>query len=169
MLRQKPNSEPLITFDIVPCKRKGLKGPCHQFNRYIFGRGYGRVRYKGKQVLVHRFVWEAANGPIPPKMEIDHRCMNKACINLDHLRVVTHQVNTTENLEGANWQLNKAKTHCFRGHRFTKSNTRVRVRNDGRSIQRECRQCARKGKQARKKAARLKRRQSLLAGVKCLA
>lgn len=153
-LRQKRNGEPLITFDLVPCKNRKLRGKCHQFNRYTFGRGYGRISFKGKKILAHRYVWEKVHGPIPAGFEIDHQCQNKACINLDHLRLVTHQVNTTENLEGANWQKNKAKKRCPQGHRFTKSNTRVRIRRNGKSIQRECKICARKGKQARKKAAR---------------
>lgn len=35
-------------------------------------KGYRYVKVNGKQVLKHRFIWEAFNGEIPKGMEIDH-------------------------------------------------------------------------------------------------
>jgi hypothetical protein len=42
---------------------------------------------------VHRLAWEWANGPIPDGLVIDHLCMNRACVNIEHLEAVTQQVN----------------------------------------------------------------------------
>lgn len=91
----------------------------------------------GKTVLVHCYVWERLVGPIPDGMVIDHQCRNRACCNIDHLRVVTPKQNVTENIVGCNWQLNAAKTHCKRVHEFTPENTRSQ--NGGRG--RFCKTC----------------------------
>jgi hypothetical protein len=68
--------------------------------------------------MVHRYCWELEVGPIPDGMEIDHQCRNRACCNIDHLRVVTPKVNRTENCIGAHWMKLKAMTHCKNGHPF---------------------------------------------------
>lgn len=104
-------------------------------------------------MLVHRYVWEQTYGPIPTELELDHQCRNHGCCNVLHLRAVTHKVNTTENIVGANWQLQKEKTHCPQGHEYTAENTRFR-KNKGRS----CKACARLQKQAKKKKKRLEAR-----------
>ena len=53
--------------------------------------GYGSVsdRHSRKMLLVHRVAYELFTGPIPPGMEIDHKCRNRCCINPDHLREAT--------------------------------------------------------------------------------
>jgi hypothetical protein len=47
------------------------------------------------EIYAHRIVWRDAHGgaEIPADLEIDHRCKNRACVNLAHLRLVTHPVN----------------------------------------------------------------------------
>lgn len=137
-LRQRPfGSPPRIVYDEVPCQVDGLKGPCHVFRGCKSRDGYGCVNNKGKTVLVHRYVWELANGPILGGLEVDHRCRNKACCNVDHLRVVTHRINTTENSKSLQ-AINAAKTHCIHGHPFSGDN--LIIRSDG---GRKCRECAR--------------------------
>lgn len=55
--------------------------------------GYGRLRsaalHPTKMLRVHRLAWELVHGPIPAGLEIDHLCRNRACINVEHLEVVT--------------------------------------------------------------------------------
>lgn len=63
-------------------------------------KGYGRMSVKGKLVGVHRYAWERANGTIPDGMQIDHKCWNRACANVDHLRLATNQENRSS-LSGA--------------------------------------------------------------------
>jgi hypothetical protein len=96
--------------------------------------GYGRfAARKGHLVLAHRWSYEAAVGPIPPDMTIDHLCRNTSCVRPDHLEVVTREENA---LRGSR---NAAKTHCDRGHEFTPENTYVPPSRDHRA----CRECRR--------------------------
>jgi hypothetical protein len=58
--------------------------------------GYGQIRESGvgsALVHAHRVAYEAAVGPIPEGLEIDHLCRNRACCNPAHLEPVTHQEN----------------------------------------------------------------------------
>lgn len=55
--------------------------------------GYGQLHVDGRVVYAHRFAWEQENGPIPDGMVIDHGCWNRACVNVDHLRLATPQQN----------------------------------------------------------------------------
>ena len=43
--------------------------------------------------LVHRAVWEAFNGPVPDRLEINHKDLDKTNNRLDNLELVTHQQN----------------------------------------------------------------------------
>lgn len=129
-------SPPRVIYDEVPCPNPNLAGPCHIFRGAKLGLGYGNFQgMHGKTVLVHRYVWEQVHGPIPKGLEIDHRCRVYACCNINHLRVVTHKVNSTENSDSVG-AVNKVKTHCPAGHEYTASNTRI-----NRAGSRVCRTC----------------------------
>jgi hypothetical protein len=88
-------------------------------------KGYGR---QGKK-LAHRVAWERAKGPVPANLELDHLCRNRACVNVEHLELVTHQENCRRGEQAQ-------KTHCANSHLFDEANTRIRS-NGWRS----CRQC----------------------------
>lgn len=141
----------VISYEEVACPVKGLDGPCHIFSGHKDRRGYGRMWSSTGTSLVHKHVWEQLHGAVPEGLELDHQCMVKSCCNPQHLRAVTHKVNSTENVVGANWQLNLLKTHCPQGHPYSPDN--IRIRHDKRC--RECKICARINKQARKKRKRL--------------
>lgn len=66
---------------------------CHNFTGRKDNSGYGQIKDKGRGVLVHRWVLEQANGPIPPGMCALHTCDNPSCVNLAHLYVGTHTDN----------------------------------------------------------------------------
>lgn len=125
--------------------------------------GYGVFYFKktvaGKNVsfLAHRIAWSIFKGSFQKGLVIDHICMNKACVNPDHLREVTIQTNVLENSK-ALAVINKAKTHCQNGHAFTPENTltcsRTRMSKQG-VLWRSCRKCVTEYKAAwfqRKKA-----------------
>ncbi|QPR39580.1 HNH endonuclease signature motif containing protein [Brevibacterium casei] len=74
---------------------------CILWMGYIARNGYGYMSFRGIRTEVHRVAWTLANGPIPTGMEIDHRCWNRACMNVDHLRLVTTSQNH-QHRQGAN-------------------------------------------------------------------
>lgn len=59
--------------------------------------GYVRVltkprRLGGKLVMKHRVEWELVYGPIPEGYEINHKCKNRECCNVDHLECLEKSV-----------------------------------------------------------------------------
>jgi hypothetical protein len=58
--------------------------------------GYGRIRHAGGLVLTHRLAYELKHGPIPPGMEVCHKCDNPPCVNEDHLCLDTHAGNMAD-------------------------------------------------------------------------
>ncbi len=142
---------PVIEWDEVPCLNPDLEGPCHVFRGCKTRHGYGQVSQSGKVFKAHRYVWEQKHGPIEEGKVIDHRCRNRACINVDHLRVVTPSINSKENVEGAAWQVNAVKTHCPQGHPYDEENTRWL---QGRRYCRECGRIDGRKRYARKQLER---------------
>jgi uncharacterized UBP type Zn finger protein len=75
----------------------------------------------GKWVYAHRVSYEAANGPIPEGLVIDHLCRVAACINPDHLEAVTQRENMLRGVGPV--AVNVQKTRCTHGHLFDSDNT----------------------------------------------
>lgn len=84
--------------------------------------GYGRIRLPGLyDVYAHRVAFVLKNGYVSSDMVVDHKCRNRRCVNPDHLREVTHRVNSLENSVSVP-SYNFKKTHCVNGHEFTPDN-----------------------------------------------
>lgn len=94
--------------------------------------GYGRLGHHGTSVLAHRISYELIKGMIPNGLTIDHLCKNRACVNPDHMEVVTNEVNVQR---GESYQAKQ--THCKRGHPLSGSNL-ISYRGS-----RGCRECKR--------------------------
>ena len=112
--------------------------------------GYGRCRIGRVMDMAHRVAWELTQGPIPPGLQIDHLCRNRACVNPDHLEPVTPKVNSERSSAGAvNRARMLARTHCKRNHEFTLENTAIRANGT-----RRCRACDRDAARLYREAAK---------------
>ena len=67
---------------------------CWVWQGTITSEGYGRISHRGETKYTHRLAWELTNGEIPDNADIDHTCHNRACFNVEHLRVATRKQNS---------------------------------------------------------------------------
>lgn len=112
---------------------------CWLWTGYLKPNGYGSIWDGTRKVYAHRYAYELHRGPIPAGMQIDHLCLNKACVNPEHLEVVTQRTNLLR-ATGSPAE-NARKTHCPRGHEYDGVNNRG---------ERVCRTCLRALQQARR-------------------
>ncbi|HCG55324.1 MULTISPECIES: HNH endonuclease [Brevibacterium] len=55
--------------------------------------GYGNIAVYGRKTRAHRYAWERIYGPMPDGMQVDHKCWNPSCVNIEHLRLANHAEN----------------------------------------------------------------------------
>lgn len=97
-------------------KTRRAESGCLEWLGATNSRGYGSFSFggKGKNVLAHRWIYEATVGPIATEMTIDHICRNRRCVDVKHLEVVTRGENTRRS--------RAIITHCKRGHPLSGDN-----------------------------------------------
>lgn len=95
--------------------------------------GYGRFQLNGKQVRMPRAAWLVHKGPIMEGYEPDHLCRVRACVNTDHMELVTHLVNVQRGDAGKRMRL---RMHCPQGHAYAGENLIIR-----KSGARRCKAC----------------------------
>jgi hypothetical protein len=95
------------------------EGDCHVWQGPLDKDGYGTFHLRRRGRRSHRVAWYAANGPIDKGMVINHTCRNRACVNVQHLQLVTLRENALRDSSSPAY-VNSQKTHCREGHPFDK-------------------------------------------------
>lgn len=91
---------------------------CILWTGYTTPGGYG---YTGRN-YAHRLAWEAVHGPIPDGLVVDHTCKIRACVNVEHLRLITKAENDRQR-----WADHGGigdERHCRHGHEGERRRTR---------------------------------------------
>lgn len=115
-------------------------------------KGYGFFRANGRTQLAHRYAYIAVKGPIAGRRQLDHTChsaavtigecdggptcRHRACVNPDHLELVTSRTNVIRGVgpTAKNYQ----KNECPHGHPYDEENTQRTAKGA-----RQCRECRR--------------------------
>lgn len=96
---------------------------CWLWTACLAGGGYGQVWVDGRLRYAHIVAYAEVNGDVPPGLELDHLCRNRACCNPAHLEAVTRQINQLRGMTLA--AKNAAKTECPKGHPYSGDNLKV--------------------------------------------
>lgn len=75
------------------------KGSCWDWLGSLHNDGYAAWNVGGRQIKVHRASYLLFVGPIPKKRFVVHTCHDRACVNPDCLKLVTHKGLYQHNLE----------------------------------------------------------------------
>jgi hypothetical protein len=120
--------------------RSWKSGAARIMSRRPDGKGYPRVGLSTNGVVternIHQLVVEAFVGPRPDGMEVRHLDGDPMNCTLPNLEYATHAINMADTVRhGTNHYARR--THCDRGHRYTRENTQLRKQG------RRCRICKR--------------------------
>jgi len=78
---------------------------CWEWQRSHSSQGrYPTISVEGcrRPDYAHRVAWESVHGPVPTtpcpdgshRWELHHTCLNRSCVNPDHIQLVTHREHT---------------------------------------------------------------------------
>lgn len=115
------------------------KNECWEWQSSISPQGYGKFSIDNYPYSAHVISYKYFNNDHDKNLVIDHICMNKKCVNPNHLRQVNYFISNTENTNGFAY-INSKKKSCKNGHKFTNENTIIRKNKSGRAY-RKCKKC----------------------------
>ena len=135
-------------------------GDCLEWTGFLNRGGYGQFsgrnpNGKSEKYLAHRVAWALAGRTLKPEMVIDHLCRDRACVNVDHLDMVTHRENSARGASIIAARIEaRDQGRCLNGHSIAE----VGLSYDGRWSR--CRGCERervRRYRARKRAMQAQR------------
>jgi len=140
----------IATRILEQCKQVG---DCIEWFGYVMPSGYGTISWNSKSWVVHRAMWTAKRGPIPDDDDwtLDHLCVNRRCVNVKHLEVVTRTENSLRGggLARAHGRARqRSAISCRNGHERNEVNSYINVH--GGRVCRVCKNQVRKRSRQRK-------------------
>jgi hypothetical protein len=66
--------------------------------------GHTEVKVNNKQVRAHRLAWTLYKGEIAKGMQVNHKCNNAKCVNVDHLYLGTQKDNMQDCIRAGNFK-----------------------------------------------------------------
>lgn len=118
----------ILTWQLRDKIRQDTGSGCWLWTAYTCKKaGYGYVRMPSTlaPIQAYRAVWVQLRGPIPETLQLDHLCRVRACVNPEHLEVVTQQ----ENSKRGGMARKLARGTCASGrHPYTEENPPEAVR-----------------------------------------
>jgi hypothetical protein len=106
--------------------------------------GYGKMWFNGRLECAHRISFILFKGEIPKGIFVCHVCDNPPCVNPEHLFLGTVGDNIRDMVKkGRHFRpkYNESKTHCPKGHPYSKDNTLVEVSKKTGYHLRRCKIC----------------------------
>ena len=88
---------------------QGSPEDCWLHTGKVGSAGYPLVRYKGKQWLSHRLVYQLYCGQLREGLVVMHICENKRCLNPKHLRQDTQSSNMQQACTTGVWRSGTTK------------------------------------------------------------
>lgn len=113
---------------------------CWLWSGAIDKSGYGVFRLEGKNKKAHRMSYHIFKEDIPEKLQVNHKCDVRCCVNPDHLWVGTQKENILDAVSKKRMAMQKV-THCPRGHELSGDNLILHKRRTRPNPGRECRIC----------------------------
>ncbi len=75
--------------------------------------GYGMYSVDGKNKSAHRLTYAETKGEIPEDREVDHICMNRNCVNPEHLELVDRTENLKRGSNSAKYPSRETNSKSF--------------------------------------------------------